>query len=174
MSGYKKQKKYCKKSYESTKGIGWDNFVALYESLLESQAGRELTPKQLQLYIYCRLQLHDKKNKPLPNDDLAFYMNQAKWSEKYNLYNKSNAKGFQRDIKQLISLGFIECIACGAVNYSSSIYKFSDMWQKYGTANFVINRNKMTYAMKKNLPPQAMVNQNTQQYGTAIAIHNTP
>jgi len=124
--------------------------------MLESKAWNKLSAQQIKLYIYCRLQVYGEKKKPLlpngttcSNQDLLFTMNQGKWSTIYNIYKKSNAKGFQRDITKLIELGFVECLMGGAITRKKSIYYISDLWQKYGTDDFNVPATKKTVAMNR-------------------------
>ena len=144
MTGSKKRT-YEKKPFEST-GIGSDTSANIYMSMLMSKAWRQLTANQRDLYVHCKAQLYAEKNKPNDNQ-LCFTMNQSKWCGLYALYKKTNAKGFYKDIAALISYGFIECVECGANTRTKSVYRFSSMWQKYGTEAFMILPSSKTNAM---------------------------
>ncbi|MFR1625219.1 MAG: hypothetical protein ACLSU1_10560 [[Eubacterium] siraeum] len=49
----------------------------------------------------------------------------------------------------LIEKGFITCVECGAITRTKSIYRFSSMWQKYGTEAFTITAQDKTLAMQR-------------------------
>lgn len=138
---------YQKKPFEST-GASNDTSANIYVSMLLSAAWRALTAQQQRLYLYCKAQLYAEKQKP-NNDHLCFTMNQSKWAELYGLYEKSNAKGFYRDMSALIEKGFITCVQCGAITRTKSIYRFSSMWQNYETDAFTISPSEMTLAMQR-------------------------
>jgi len=141
------KKRYEKKAFEST-GRSSDTSANIYMSMLLSKAWRKLTAQQQRLYMYCKAQYYAEKRKPL-QDAKCFTMNQSKWCGLYGLYKKSNAKGFYRDISALIEYGFIICVECGAFTRTKSIYKYSDMWRKYGTAAFAVFPRDMTLSMRK-------------------------
>lgn len=153
----KRKTPYQKKPFESN-GASSDTSANLYVSMLLSDAWRSLTAQQQRLYLYCKAQYYAEKQKPNGNP-LCFTMNQAKWCGLYRLYEKSNAKGFYRDMAALIEAGFVSCIECGATTRTKSIYRFSAMWQKYGTPAFEVAPADMTLSMrrkeqiKKGVPP---------------------
>ena len=138
---------YQKKAFEST-GTSADTSANIYMSMLLSAAWRALTAQQQRLYLYCKAQYYGEKQKPNGNP-LCFTMNQSKWAELYGLYEKSNAKGFYRDMSALIEKGFITCVECGAITRTKSIYRFSSMWQNYGTKTFTVSPSEMTLAMQR-------------------------
>lgn len=136
---------YQKKPFESS-GASSDTSANLYMSMLLSDAWRSLTAQQQRLYLYCKAQYYAEKQKP-NSDPLCFTMNQSKWAGLYGLYEKSNAKGFYRDMAALIEKGFLACVECGAITRTKSIYRFSSMWQKYGTPEFEVTPSEMTTSM---------------------------
>lgn len=138
---------YQKKAFEST-GTSADTSANIYMSMLLSAAWRALTAQQQRLYLYCKAQYYGQKTKPNGNP-LCFEMNQSKWCGLYGLYEKSNAKGFYRDMSTLIEKGFITCVECGAITRTKSIYRFSSMWQNYGTEAFTVSPSEMTLAMQR-------------------------
>lgn len=143
----KKRSTYQKKPFEST-GKSDDTSANIYVSMQLSKAWMTLTANQKVLYLTCKTQLYAEKQKP--NDDpLSFTMNQSKWCGLYHLYEKSNAKGFYRDMTALIEKGFVTCVACGATTRTKSIYRLSSMWQKYGTEEFQIAPTDKTLAMQR-------------------------
>lgn len=143
----RKPRTYQKKPFEST-GTSSDTSANLYMSMLLSPAWQDLTAQQQRLYLYCKAQYYAEKQKP-GNDPLCFTMNQSKWSSLYRLYEKSNAKGFYRDMTELIEHGFITCVQCGAITRTKSIYRFSSMWQKYETEAFCVSMAEKTLGMQR-------------------------
>lgn len=143
------KRKYEKKAFEST-GKSSDTSSNIYMSMLLSDAWKNITAQQQRLYVYCKAQYYAEKRKP-NQDTLCFTMNQAKWCGLYGLYEKSNAKGFYRDIAALIEHGFITCVECGATTRTKSIYRFSSMWQRYGSELFAVSASEMTLAMRKKV-----------------------
>lgn len=138
---------YQKKSFEST-GASNDTSANLYMTMLLSPAWKDLTANQQRLYLYCKSQYYAEKQKP-NGDPLCFTMNQAKWSDLYGLYQKNNAAGFYRDMASLIGHGFITCAECGAITRTKSIYRFSDMWQRWETNEFQVTAADMTLSMQR-------------------------
>lgn len=145
----RRKRPYQKKAFEST-GASNDTSANIYMSMLLSDAWRALTAQQQRLYLYCKAQFYAEKKKP-GNDSLCFTMNQSKWYGLYNIYEKSNAKGFYRDMTALIEKGFIICVECGAITRTKSIYRFSSMWQNYGTEAFTVSPSEMTLAMQRKV-----------------------
>lgn len=143
----KRKTPYQKKAFESN-GASNDTSANLYMSMLLSDAWRTLTAQQQRLYLYCKAQYYAEKQKPT-GDPLCFTMNQSKWCGLYGLYEKSNAKGFYRDMAALIEAGFVTCIECGAATRTKSIYRFSSMWLKYGTPAFAVAPSDMTLSMRR-------------------------
>jgi hypothetical protein len=109
--------------------------------MLMSAAWRDLSPKQHELYLYCKAQLFAEKQKPY--GDESFTMNRSKWNLLYGLYNDGNEKGFYRDIDALIEHGFIICKSSGKATRTKSIYAYSDKWRKWGTSDFNVSPNEM-------------------------------
>jgi len=118
--------------------------------MLISEAWRDLTAQQQRLYVYCKLQLYAQKRKP-KDDPAAFYMNKGLWADTYQLYKRTNARGFYHDMAALIAHGFIICLECGATTRTKSVYKFSSMWQSFGTEAFTISPAEMTKPMRDKL-----------------------
>jgi len=62
-------------------------------------------------------------------------------------------------MEELIMKGFIRCIESGSYSviennrttFASSIYEFSDKWQKYGNSEFEILKSEMTGGMIKKI-----------------------
>lgn len=139
--------KYQKKTFESS-GAASDTSANIYMSMLLSNAWRDLTANQQRLYLYCKSQYYGEKGKP--NDDpLCFTMNQSKWSGLFGLYEKSNAKGFYRDMSALIEHGFVACQESGAITRTKSIYRFSDGWQRWGTRDFQVSVNELNTSLRR-------------------------
>ena len=139
---------YQKKPFEST-GASSDTSANLYMTMLLSEAWRDLTAQQQRLYLYCKGQYYAEKQKPIANDPTSFTMNQSKWCSLYGLYERSNAKGFYRDMEALIDHGFVTCVESGAYTRTKSIYRFSSMWKKWATPDFEIAPADMTVGMRR-------------------------
>lgn len=143
----KKKQPYRKKPFEST-GSSSDTSANIYMSMMLSPAWKDLTANQQRLYLYCKGQYYGEKQNP-GGDPLCFTMNQSKWADRYGLYKRNNAAGFIRDMTALITHGFVTCATCGANTRSKSIYRFSDMWQQWGTDAFKVLPSEMTLAMQR-------------------------
>ena len=142
-----RRKRYQPKSFEST-GVSSDTSANIYTSMLMSPAWRDLTAQQQRFYLYCKAQYYYEKKKP-NEDPLCFTMNRAKWCGLYGLYTDSNHKSFYRDITALIEHGFITCKESGALTRTKSIYRFSDMWQRFGESGFIIHPEDKTLTGQK-------------------------
>ena len=129
-----KGRKYTPKECESSKHGGADKFAGIYMSMVDSQAWSELTANQRVLYVYFKLQIHDKYLKS-EYGDLAFTFNRGKWRDKYGLYRDGNQQGFYRDRDALIEKGFVDCVKCGQRTKEKSVYRLSDRWQHYGLSH---------------------------------------
>ena len=143
----KRKTPYQKKTFESA-GTSSDTSANVYMSMLLSSAWKDLTANQQRLYVYCKAQFYAEKRKP-NSDPLCFTMNQTKWADLYELYQRNNAAGFYRDMSALIEHGFVSCVECGAVTRTKSIYKFSSMWQKWGSDAFEVTAADMTVSMRR-------------------------
>lgn len=144
----KRRTEYRKRAFEST-GESSDTSANLYGSMLTSPAFLSLTAQQKALYLYCKAQYYGAKSRPDKDNRELFYMNQYMWSERYKLYDKSNAKGFYRDRDALIEKGFIVCVEDGQATRTKSVYAFSSMWQKYGQPGFQVRECDKTASMRK-------------------------
>lgn len=114
-------------------------FTRIYESMLKSPAFMDLSKNQRLLYIYMKAQWIGKgrpgakdeyKNIPEAQGNDKFFFNLAT-AEKYGITTQANHREFYKDIKALVSHGFIEIIASGKVNRKKSIYKYSDKWKTW-------------------------------------------
>lgn len=138
-----KKTKYQKKTFEST-GASSDISANIYDSMIISKAYKELTAKQRDLYLHCKLQYYRVPNRqrPDPEDPTKFYFNQALWCDKYELYIKTSARLFYRDMGALIEKGFIRCVSSGKTSRTKSVYQLSDKWRFYGTDLFQVLPNE--------------------------------
>lgn len=148
-----KRPKYQKKMFESAQ---WSNDTSanIYMSMLMSDAWMDLTNNQKTLYLYCKAQYYAQKdcgsNDPKPDGLDSFTMNRSKWCKLYKIYTESNNTGFYRDMAQLIYHGFIVCSTCGQSNFTKSVYRYSSMWQKWGTPEFkLLDSQKTNYMLKQ-------------------------
>lgn len=127
MSGRRKPE-YRRKSYETRKpgSNTGEPFVALYFSMLGSDAWRSLKPRAQMLYINMRAQFGNGKGEL---QEEQFYFNRALWKKTLKLY--SNDASFYADRDELIEHGFIEVLECGKTMRSKSIYRYSNRWQEW-------------------------------------------
>lgn len=130
-----KERKYAKKSFEST-GASNDTSANIYMTMLLSKAWKSLSKNQQVLYLYCKAQYYAEKKKPKPlyrelteqEQQQCFTMNKSKWQSLYGIYKSDNGQ-FNKDMKALISFGFVELVQDGKSSFSKSIYMLSDKWQ---------------------------------------------
>lgn len=122
-----------------------DKSANIYYTMLMSNAWRNLTGNQKELYLFCKLQqfgeslsmqehatAQEKENDEKPNLSDRFTMNKSKWCELYRLYIPQNAKRFYKDMQALIDNGFVEKLQSGFTDRSKNIYKFSSKWKEFG------------------------------------------
>ncbi len=139
------RKKYVPKKFESrgekfideNGKLRADTSANIYESLLLSNAFRDLSDRQKMLYVVAKSQYygHRKPEKDFPEIEKfkgadVFYLN---WNavKRYGLYKESMHSNFYKDMAALIEHGFIERLSSGKGNRSKSIYKFSADWQTW-------------------------------------------
>ncbi len=116
-----------------------DTSANIYESMLLNDAYLDLIARQRQLYVVCKSQWWGKRKpaKDYPDmgySDDCFYLNQAQVL-KYGLYTPKSISTFYKDMKILISHGFITCISPGNLYGKKSIYEFSSKWQTWKTGD---------------------------------------
>ena len=111
-----------------------DTSANIYESMLRSQAFKDLNTKSKMLYVYCKSQYYGKRKPRVDyplisvfNDDSCFYLS---WRDiqNYGLYTDTQHSNFYKDMKVLIEHGFIERVASGRTNRTKTIYRFSARW----------------------------------------------
>lgn len=132
----RKKEKYVPKSFEST-GAGNDTSANIYMSMLMSDKWQALSKNAQVLYVYCKAQYYAEKKKPKPQfrelteqeQRQCFTMNKSKWQKLYHIYKSDNGQ-FNKDMKQLIEMGFIDIIQSGQRNRSKSIYMLSNRWKE--------------------------------------------
>ncbi len=140
-----KKKQYSPKPFEALghpfNGIHGkkqpDTFVQVYESMLMSDAFKDLNSTQKYLYVICKAQYYGKRKpskdypgvEELQRDDL-FYLS---WNDvkKYELFTGTCNKNFQRYMKVLRNHGFIELVVSGKPHRKKNIYKYSDKWKSW-------------------------------------------
>ena len=134
-------------SYESTITINRggkqmpDIYARITDSLLLSEAFKDLPSHLQMLYINMRLQEYGKRKPNRDFDetssvweavrsDLCFYY---PWhtAKSYNKRYIGNSSRLYDDIDVLVNHGFIEKVVSGQSTRSNSVYKFSDKWQKW-------------------------------------------
>ena len=145
----KKDEKYVPKPYESSNPKN-DTFGAIYFSMLQSVAWKELKKGEQRLYLCMKQELHNSKNKPIKSDLLCFSFNLSMYSTKYNL--GKNKRQFIKEKDSLIEKGFITCEDGGANTHTNAIYRFSDQWQRY--PNIKLDRSKISISLNNKLNRQ--------------------
>ena len=142
-----RKKPYQKKPFESN-GISSDVSANIYESMIKSNAFRDLTKEQQMLYVICKLQLYAEKKKPIPGEP-SFTMSRCK-ALAYGSYTESNRKGLPRDIAALVDHGLIDCVCDGSNTRSKNIYRLSDRWQMWGKEGYKTPIKFMTRKMRNS------------------------
>lgn len=133
----RKHKRYAPQPYESAKGAG-DTYAQIYESMLTHPAFLGLTYRQRFLYVACRAQLYGKK-KPrntegyreipeLCRDEVFFFGLDDAF--RYGLATERNHQKFYRDLKALVTAGFLDKLADGARGKGRAVYRLSSRWQQ--------------------------------------------
>ncbi len=133
-----KKRKYTPPTFETMHPEGRHVYMAIYDTLYTSPAWKELTDKQVRLYLFCRWQYWAKReNRPgadYPDYEPyqapeVFYLNWAK-VQSAGLY-RSNKKRFYDDVRALCKRGLIESLYNGRGGRDKSVFRLSDLWQKY-------------------------------------------
>lgn len=152
--GRKKSKSdYIPRRFESYLGFApildgkhEDKSSNIHYSMLMSNAWHNLTGKQKELYLYCKLQLFGqsiKSKEKLKTEkeidektkvdiSIRFVFNRGLWCDLYGLYTENTQKYFYKDMDALIENGFIKLISSGKTTRTKNIYEFSDKWIEFG------------------------------------------
>lgn len=151
--GRNKKSDYIPRSFESNKkwaplykGKPEDKSSNIHYSMLMSNAWHNLTGKQKELYLYCKLQLfgqsiQSKENlktekeideKAKVDISIRFVFNMGLWCDLYGLYTEKTQRYFYSDMDALIENGFIKLIVSGKTTRTKNIYEFSDKWTELG------------------------------------------
>lgn len=115
-----------------------DTTANIYESMLRSEAWKDLSSKQQVLYLYCKAQYYGKAKPgsdfpdiPELQGDELFYLNRELVVSEYELYSEGNRTKFYRDMKALEEHGFIQTVINGKRKHTRNIYKFVADWQNW-------------------------------------------
>lgn len=144
-----RKRRYEPKAFESSResqGRKSEPYASIYHSMMTSEAYLSLTPRQRDLYTFCKLQFYDE----VPRGEPKFTMNRYKWCNTYHLYTEGNAAAFYRDMRALIEHGLIDCVSPGALTHQKNEYRLSARWIDYGTNDFKMPVNCMTAAMARD------------------------
>ena len=150
----KRKDKYRPKAFESNGQFlpkkkngnnATDVSANIYISMLISNAWRNLTLKQKELYLYCKAQYYGEKKTAADHltaqekasganvsIEKRFTMNKSKWDDFYGLYTDNTKRYFYSDMKALIDNGFIKVVSNGKSNRTKNIYEFSSHWTEQG------------------------------------------
>lgn len=124
-----RKKVYEKKSFESDCSRS-DVSANIYQSMILSEAWKDLTPRQQSLYLLMKLQYYAQKKHP-DNDQTKFTFNQLKWRDIYELYSDANKKAFYKDRDALTNHGLIVCTYSGKSQQRKNEYQYSDQWKQW-------------------------------------------
>ena len=140
-----RKKKYDAKAFESNGqyrgrngGARKDTSASIFESMYRSEAYRDLTARQRDLYVCCKLQYYGKRKpgrdfqdlEEFQGDDL-FYLNWASVSADYGLYPAGSERNFYKDMNALIEHGLIDLRSSGKKRRQKNIYQYSVRWKKW-------------------------------------------
>ena len=120
----------ARKRKERNKIIG--GFVAITYEMMDSKALRELNGAALKTLILCYRKI--KTHNPIDRYQTPFTFTYPE-AAKHGIGHSS----FSRALKELIEIGFIECVSKGGMRFegnSCSQYRLSKRWEKYGTLEF--------------------------------------
>ena len=144
-----KNKRHKAPSFQSSRA-GNEKFTPIYDSMLYSTAFKSLTNRQKLLLVYMNSKYGGANAKNHPeNNPKAFYFNRHIYKDELLLY--TNDSHFARDRDALIEKGFIICLDCGVNTRTKAVYRYSDMWQNYGTDRFYIDPKYMTVSLLNKL-----------------------
>ena len=109
----------------------------IFNDLLDSPAFHDLRPSAKVLYLYCQRETHgDAMRDSGTQDERLFYMNRALRCKVHELYPLSDSRGFERDMRELVSHGFVDCLESGLAERKRSLYRLSGRWCDWGTSAF--------------------------------------
>ena len=97
------------------------NSIDLWKEIMMSSQYKSLSARARLLLQYC-LYLSDFKCEP-------FTLERKKWLVDFNIYNSDNGQ-FNKDIKDLQHIGFIEKVFSGKKDRTPNIYKLSEDWKE--------------------------------------------
>lgn len=112
-----------------------DTTANIYESMLRSDAWKDLSSKQQVLYLYCKAQYYGKTKPGADFPDIPelqgedfFYLNRDLVISEYELYTEGNRAKFYKDMDCLTKHGFIQKVTSGKSSHQRNIYRFVDGW----------------------------------------------
>lgn len=115
-----------------------DTSASIFESLYRSKAYRDLTARQRDLYVCCKLQFYGKRKperdyqdiEELHGDDL-FYLNWGVVCADYGLYPVGSESNFYKDMRELIRHGLIDMKSSGKSRRRKNVYQYSTRWKNW-------------------------------------------
>ena len=133
----------------------------IFNDLLDSPAFHDLSASAKTLYLYCQRETHgDAMRDSGTQDGRLFYMNRALRCKVHDLYPLSDTRAFERDMAQLVSHGFVDCLKSGLDTRTKSLYRLSARWCDWGTPAFSMPEQfktlHMTIAEGKELAARRM------------------
>lgn len=126
-------------------GANEDTYVGISVRMTYSLAWKELSASQRVLFLMCKVANQERSIAPTCGDD-TFTMSFSQWNTRYGLYHAGSGRCFGRDMAALIEHGFVSC----ENRCDTNIYRFSNMWENYGTDKFYVGMESWTTYMLNN------------------------
>lgn len=138
-----------------------DHFYQVFDGMTDHPAFRDMSKGARLLYFYCRRESHGRATSDYmkglfgewsydSDPGRLFYMNFAQ-AKQHELYNDGNKGGLRRDMQELISHGFVDCVMNGGGNRRKALYALSSRyreWPNVETPNNVKTRSMQNSAAK--------------------------
>lgn len=144
-----RRKKHTFQPYQRRANTDKTGFARLFYDLLDSDAFRDLTPRQRLLYVYCARESHNEDTMKVtgkPFDESLFLMNRAK-RKSHELYGLTDTRQFERDMTALVNHGFVDAVTSGYATKRANVYRLSSRWHNWGTPSFSMPDSVMTTHM---------------------------
>jgi hypothetical protein len=119
----------------------------MYQSMLMSEAYKDLTHRQVRLLICCLSRSYG--HAAAGGVAGRFTLTKAVWGGEHGLYNGNRDQHFREDMQSLIRHGFIDCVEDHSKDRVPHIYRYSDRWHYWGTSTFALPITVMTDAMRR-------------------------
>ena len=133
-----RKRKHLRKAYQRRVGSS-GQFIQLYYDLIDSDCFKDLSSRQIRLYVYCLREAHGEAMKDAARaggeaDECLFYMPRSRYVA-HSLYTPNEGREFRRDIAALIDHGLIDCVQSGRRSKVKSLYRLSARWNAWPQVN---------------------------------------